>query len=71
VSISISAPSFIDCNNAPSEVDKDFIIDIRDHQCTTSLLRFLSDTKAVEVEMDNGGKWHTHEEMMQRLSIAQ
>jgi len=81
MTVSMPVSSLTNYNNVLSEVDsgkevvltknghsKYAVVDIETWQYTTSMLRFLSDMKAVDTEMDSGGKWYTHEEMLQRLN---
>ncbi|MCL2403328.1 MAG: prevent-host-death protein [Coriobacteriia bacterium] len=84
MTLSMPVSSLTNYNNVLSEVDsgkevvltkngrsKYAVIDIETWQYTTSMLRFLSDMKAVDEEMSSGGKWHTSEDMFQRLGIEQ
>ena len=83
MTVSMPVSSLTNYNNVLSEVDnskeviltkngrsKYAVVDVETWQYTTSMLRFLSDMKAVDEEMESGGKWHTHEEMLQRLSAV-
>ena len=78
--VSMPVSSLTNYNTVLSEVDKGndvvltkngrskyAVVDIETWQYTTSMLRFLSDMKAVDEEMANGGKYHTREEVLERI----
>ncbi|MCL2679888.1 MAG: hypothetical protein FWF11_00195 [Coriobacteriia bacterium] len=82
MTVSMPVSSLTNYNKVLSEVDggkevvltkngrsKYAVVDIETWQYTTSMLRFLSDMRAVDEEMAKGGKWHTRDEMLQRLGI--
>jgi len=47
------------------------VVDVEAWQYTVSMLRFLSDMRAVDEEMANGGARYTPEELLVQLGIEQ
>ncbi|MCL2525652.1 MAG: hypothetical protein FWE46_01160 [Coriobacteriia bacterium] len=46
------------------------VVDVEAWQYMTSMLRFLSDMKAVDDEMMAGGTWYSHDELRSELGLA-
>ena len=82
--VSMPVSSLTNYNTVLSEVDKGndvvltkngrskyAVVDIETWQYTTSMLRFLSDMKAVDEVMANGGKRYSSEEVLAELGINQ
>ena len=82
--VSMPVSSLTNYNTVLSEVDKGkdvvltkngrakyVVVDIETWQYTTSMLRFLSDMKAVDEVMANGGKHYSSEEVLANLGINQ